>query len=119
MSSLLRQSLRHCLRCGQTWTVTYDRGRLPVVCAACRPAHEAALAAARMRRARARSQERAAAEADILAYRVARYADTLLANHPAAARILAEVPYDLAAALVDALKERLWAASPDDRHDRA
>jgi hypothetical protein len=64
-----------------------------------------------MRRYRHRRQDLAAAEADILARRVAWYAERLLADHPQAARILAEVPYDLAAALVDELKERLRARS--------
>jgi hypothetical protein len=109
MSRQPRQYLRQCQRCGQAWTVLQGRGRLPVVCPACRAAHEAALAAARMRRSRHRAQERTADEADILARRVAWYADRLLAEHPDAARVLAEVPYDLAEALVDDLKERLRA----------
>ena len=111
MSQQPQHYLRRCQRCGRTWTVAQERGRLPVVCPACRDAHEAALAAARMRRYRHRRQDQAAAEADILARRVAWYAERLLADHPQAARILAEVPYDLAAALVDELKERLRARS--------
>lgn len=69
-----------------------------------------ALAAARMRRYRHRLAERAAHAAYVLERRVKWYADHLLAEHPEAAAILAEVPYDLAEALVDELKERLWAA---------
>jgi hypothetical protein len=69
-----------------------------------------ALAAARMRRYRQRQQERAEHAAYVLERRVTWYADRLLAQHPEAAAILAEVPYDLAEALVDELKVRLWAA---------
>ena len=119
MSQQPTQYLRHCQRCGHAWTVTQARGRLPVVCPACRDAHEAELAAGRMRRYRQRTQQRAAAEAEILARRVAWYAERLLADHPQAARILAEVPYDLAAALVDDLKERLRARSADAGADGA
>ncbi len=111
MSQQPPQYLRRCQRCSRTWTVTQQRGRLPIVCPTCRSAHEAELAAARMRRYRHRRQDQATAEADILARRVAWYAERLLADHPQAARILAEVPYDLAAALVDDLKERLRARS--------
>jgi hypothetical protein len=70
-----------------------------------------ALAAARMRRYRVRQKERAEHEAYILEQRVTWYADRLLAAHPAAAAILAEVPYDLTEALVDELKERFRAAA--------
>jgi hypothetical protein len=109
MSYQSRQYLRHCQRCGQAWTVTQARGRLPVVCPACQGAHQAEQAAARMRRYRHRRQDQATAEAEILARRVAWYAERLLTHHPTAARVLAEVPYDLAEALVDVLKERLRA----------
>lgn len=70
-----------------------------------------ALAAARMRRYRQRQQERAEHDAHVLARRVQWHADRVLAEHPEAARILAELPWDVAGPLVDELKERFRAAA--------
>ena len=96
-----------CQRCGQTWTALLAPGRRPVVCPTCRPAHEADLAAHRMRRQRARAQERAAYDAYVQGRRVQWVTDRLLRTHPEAARVLAEVPYDLAGDVVQELARRL------------
>ena len=110
MSRPSRQHLRSCQRCGQTWSVTQAHGRLPVVCPSCRPAHETELARRRMRQYRQRQQERAEHEAYVLERRVQWQADRLLTEHQEAARLLAELPWDIAGPLVDELKERLRAA---------
>ncbi len=99
-----------CQRCGQTWTALLAPGRRPVVCPTCRPAHEADLAAHRMRRQRARAQDRAAYDAYVQGRRVQWVTDRLLRAQPEAARVLAEVPYELAADVVQELARRLAAA---------
>ena len=107
-TSLQKQRVAvRCQRCGQTWTALLAPGRRPVVCPTCRPAHEADLAAHRMRRQRARAQERAAYDAYVQGRRVQWVTDRLLRTHPEAARVLAEVPYDLAGDVVQELARRL------------
>ena len=96
-----------CHRCGRVWTVALAPGRRPIVCPDCRAAHAAELAARRMRRYRQRAQEQADHEAYVHDRRVQWVADRLLADHPAAAKVLAEVPYDLAEDLVQELQRRL------------
>lgn len=96
-----------CQRCGQTWTAQLAPGRRPVVCPSCRPAHEADLAAHRMRQHRTRAQERAEYDAYVQARRVQWVTDRLLTAHPEAAHVLAEVPYELAADVVQELARRL------------
>jgi hypothetical protein len=96
-----------CQRCGQAWTARLAPGRRPVVCPTCRPAHEAELAARRMRRHRAQAPERAAHAAYVQERRVSWFAERLLTQHPEAARVLAEVPYELAEDLVQELARRL------------
>ena len=60
-----------------------------------------------MRRHRAATQERAEHAAYVQERRVQWFTERLLRDHPAAAAILAEVPYELAADMVDELKRRL------------
>lgn len=79
---------RWCRHCGAQFTSDYAGGRPPVVCAGCRSAHEADLAAQRMRRYRQRRQE----QAEYVAYgrerQAASQARRLLTEHPAAAEVL-------------------------------
>lgn len=111
LSSGRRPTACRCQRCGRTWTAPLAPGRRPVVCPACRPVHEADLAAQRMRRHRARAQERAEHSAYIQERRVHWFTERLLRDHPAAAEVLAEVPYELAADVVEELKRRFAAAA--------
>ena len=60
-----------------------------------------------MRRHRTRAQERAEYDAYVQARRVQWVTDRLLTAHPEAARVLAEVPYELAADVVQELARRL------------
>ena len=106
-----------CQGCGQTWTALLAPGRRPVMCPTCRPAYEAELAARRMRRYRTRASERAEHEAYVHEQRVRWCADRLLAQHPAAARVLAEVPYELAEDVVQELARRLAEAEAERREE--
>jgi hypothetical protein len=66
------------------------------------------LAAQRVRRHRARAVERAEHDAYVQDRRVRWFAERLLTTQPEAARVLAtEVPYELAADLVQELARRL------------
>ena len=65
-----------------------------------------AMNAARVRRFRERQREQAAVEAEVLQRRAAAAADRLERDHPAAARVLAELPPEIAGAVVAELNRR-------------
>ena len=65
-----------------------------------------AMNAARVRRFRERQREQAAVEVERVARRAAAIAERLEAEHPAAARILADLPPEVAGAVVAALNRR-------------
>ncbi len=99
--------LRCCPRCGATFTAHYAGGRPPVVCSACRPAHQAALAARRTRRYRQRQAEQAEYAAYSREQQAAYQAGRLLAQHPAAVDVLvAQVSPEVADLVIDELLRR-------------
>ena len=104
---------RRCPRCGAAFTAQYAGGRPPVVCSACRPAHQAELAARRTRRYRQRQAERAEYVAYSQGQQAAYQAGHLLAQYPTAVDVLvAQVSPEVADLVIDELLRRR-AAQPD------
>ncbi len=98
---------RRCPRCGVTFTAHYAGGRPPVVCPACRPAHQAALAARRTRRYRQRQAQQAEYAAYSRGQQATYQAGRLLAQHPAAVDVLvAQVSPEVADLVIDELLRR-------------
>ncbi len=112
---------RRCPRCGAAFTTQYAGGRPPVVCSACRPAHQAALAARRTRRYRQRQAERAEYAAYSWGQQAAYQAGRLLAQHPTAVDVLvAQVSPEVADLVIDELLRRRAATQqrPDATAER-
>ncbi len=104
---------RRCSRCGAAFTTQYAGGRPPVVCSACRPAHQAALAARRTRRYRQRQAERAEYVAYSREQQAAYQAGHLLAQHPTAVDVLvAQVSAEVADLVIDELLRRRATTQP-------